>query len=99
MTKNEWGNKWSFSFKTSGEELKKVITVNKSEPKNLYVKGSCEEGIMTLYIIKDTVIDAFDITAQNDELAINLSKYGEGRVELLILNNKAKNAEFTSYWE
>ncbi|MDF2685038.1 MAG: hypothetical protein K0S55_219 [Clostridia bacterium] len=99
LVQNNWGNKWDLTFKTSGDELKKTITINKSEPNMLYIKGSCEEGTLTLYIIKETIIDAFDMTAQTEEIAIDLSKYGEGKIELKLINNKAKNAMFKSHWE
>lgn len=74
MVETNWGNKWDLAFKTSGDELKKTITIDKTNPNTLYVKGSYKEGTFTLYIIKDTIIDALDMTNQTEELSIDLSK-------------------------
>lgn len=99
MVQNNYGNKWELSFKSSGDELEKSIKIEKGSPKNLYVNGKCDDGMLTLYIFKDGIVEAYDMTTQTEELKIDLSKYGEGKLYLQLGNNNAKNAEFKAYWE
>lgn len=96
---NNFGKKWDVSFKTSGEILQETINLNLLDSKMLYFTGNCEEGTMTFHIVKNDTILTYDVSAQTEQLSVDLSEFGDGKITLMLYNDNAKNASFKSYWE
>jgi len=94
---NYWNRQWSVSFKTSGEELAKTVSMNADDLAAFHVIGNCDSGELYLKISQGETEKDFDISDYFND-AIDLSEFQTGKIKLTIYNHDARNASVTISW-
>ncbi|MDR1540347.1 MAG: hypothetical protein LBU32_20580 [Clostridiales bacterium] len=94
---NYWNNQWTVSFKASGEELSKTISMNSGDLAAFHLMGNCDSGKLHLRISQGEIVKDIDISDNFNE-TVDLSEFQEGKIMLTIYNDEAKNASVSINW-
>lgn len=97
MIKNNIGNQWSVSFKTSGEELSRSVNLSNDALNNFSIEGKCDEGKLYLLISQNDLAKVIELSDLAKGI-IDLSDYKPGNVKLMIYNENARNAVVKIRW-
>ena len=96
---NNIGDKWNISYIYSTKEFARKINIKDNSPKTLYIESECEEGELSLKLIQGEIEKTVDLSPKNDSYEFDLSIFKDGKVQLYLIGNNAKNVKFESYWE
>lgn len=97
MVENNVGDQWNISFKTSGEDLKREINLNEEQMDNFYITANCKEGNLYLFVIQGKIVKSINISDYDGKF--DFDNFKDGKVKLLVSNDKARNASIKMNWD
>lgn len=91
---NKWGDDWNLSFKYASEGFRKSAKFKIDDNQAvLHAQISCEEGQLLLHIIQDEKEEIIDVSNLKEPLAYPLTEYKEGKIQVVLEVNGAKNVK------
>jgi len=96
MVSNSIGDKWSVSFKTSGEKLERRISLTEEELGKLSLKCSAAEGTVYLLFLQGDQTKLLDITSYDG--SVDLEGFEEGKIDMIFYNEKARDVKMKLSW-
>lgn len=99
LTEFNTKNKWSISYYKSTSEFSKTIEKENNKPSTLYVEAESEVGNLSLKITQGNKKEVIDIKDTNGVKKIDLSKFENGEIKLLLINKQCENVSFEAHWE
>lgn len=99
LTEFNTKNKWSISYYKSTSEFSKIIKKENNTPSTLYVDAESEVGNLGLKLIQGNKEEIIDIKDTKGVMEIDLSKFENGEINLLLINKKYENVSFEAHWE
>lgn len=91
---NKWGDEWNLSFKYASEGFRKSAKFKIDDNQAvLHAQISCEEGQLLLHIIQDEKEEIIDVSNLKEPLAYPLTEYKEGKIQVVLEVNGAKNVK------
>lgn len=97
MIENNIGSKWDISFKSSGDEFDRTLTLTHDEMENITVEGSCQEGALYLLILQNDIVRLIDLT-NYPKSNLDMSEFQAGRIKFTLYNNQAREAKMKMDW-
>ena len=96
MVSNSLGDKWSVSYKTSGEKLDRTVTLTEDELQSLTLKASAKEGEVYLLFLQGDHTKLRTVTDYDG--SVDLEGFEEGKVNIIFYNEKARDVKMKLSW-
>ena len=99
MKESSTSKSWKVSYKKSTSTMYKNIKVKENDSRILYLSGSCDKGSITLKLSQNDVCEEYDLSNQEEEIQVPLSKFNHGKVKMKLVIKKSESGQFCAHWE